>query len=339
MPSATERIAEKLAARKAAAAAPTPVEEDTDEGIEAEDTDDALLPGEDLDENDELADDPEASDDDDDNEEEAPVKPTVAERAKAAREARAAKNAPGAKAPKVPSSKATEPTKKGPSPAQIAARERFAERSRANAAAKRAAEATPAKAKAVAKGKQTEAEIKAAQDALRKAAKAEQTAKVAAATKPVGTSKAVTVKAAAKPAAKAVNGAAAKATPAKAAKEKPTHKAGTTKTRVMALWGKGKNRREIAEALGITYAAVFHHTKDLEGNATAARGRIFVDTDLNEEGEKLGKGKTETVSRSEAMRRLYNSGMAVGDIARHFEVRYQLAYTAIRSLFGTDTEE
>jgi len=150
----------------------------------------------------------------------------------------------------------------------------------------------------------------------------------------------VTVKSAAKsaPAAKAPAAKAAKPAAAKAAPEKIS-KRDTAKTKIEALWAKGKSRGQIAEALGITYASVFYHTKTLEPNASTvtslSRGRIIVATEYDENGEKLAKGvKKEEVSRSEAMRRLYLAGWSIGDIGRHFDVRYQLAYTACKSLFG-----
>jgi hypothetical protein len=64
-----------------------------------------------------------------------------------------------------------------------------------------------------------------------------------------------------------------------------------------------------------------------------------VDCNLDEEGKKLRSSKTESVSRSEAMRRMYLSGMTVGDIGRAFEVRYQLAYTAIKPLLSQSEDE
>jgi hypothetical protein len=39
------------------------------------------------------------------------------------------------------------------------------------------------------------------------------------------------------------------------------------------------------------------------------------------------------------MRRQYLSGMSIGDIARSHDIRYQLAYTAIRPLFASEEEE
>jgi hypothetical protein len=313
---ATERIAAKLAARKAAQETPKP-EPVEDEELEVEDTeeDDDLLPGEEPGEI--------------EAEDEQPARLSIAQRAKAAREARAAKSAPAAK------------TKgKQPSPAQLAARAAFAERSRAAAAAKKEAAPLPPA--------QTEAEIKAKQNAARKAEKEALAAK-AAVPKPkaVGTSKPVTIAAAKKvvkttlppaSAAKAkVKTAAAKAPEVKKAAGASR---GTTKTKILALWEKGRTRREIAEALDLSYAAVFFHTKGLADNGASGnvRGRIFIAIEFDGDGKKLGKGKTEQVSRSEAMRRLYLSGMTIGDVARHFEVRYQLAYTACRPLFATDEE-
>jgi hypothetical protein len=36
---------------------------------------------------------------------------------------------------------------------------------------------------------------------------------------------------------------------------------------------------------------------------------------------------------------MYLSGVSVGDIGRAFEVRYQIAYTAVRSLMGSSEAE
>jgi hypothetical protein len=83
--------------------------------------------------------------------------------------------------------------------------------------------------------------------------------------------------------------------------------------------------------LGLSYPSVFYHTKNTPGTGSLNRGRIFVDTNLDENGEKR-RGKPEQVSRSEAIRRRWLSGEEIGDIARDLGTRYQVAYTAIRPL-------
>lgn len=250
---------------------------------------------------------------------------------------------------KKPMARPTVKGKKPASPAQIAAREAFAARSRAKAAANR-------------KPVQTEAEIKSKQNAARRAqseaaeAKASPTARRTA--RPTVVKKALTGNALKQHQAKLAKEEAAnqrevkrqvaarsKAAATKVGPKKPLssakaerapREAGETKTKVLALWEKGHTRREIQDELGLSYAAVFFHTKNAEGGNVAARGRIFVDDPLHK-----GRGKAPQVSRSEAMRRCYQDlEMSIGDIARKYDVRYQIAYTAIRSLLiaGDDDE-
>lgn len=257
--------------------------------------------------------------------------------------------------------------KKPASPAQIAAREKFAAASRARAAERAgttsSTPSTPAKAPSskastktspkilqakavVSKGRQTPEQIRAAQSAKRKAdqAAAAEAASTQARRAPTGKPKVVQ-----KPSAKAAaavakrDAATAKAAPKltviKGGKAKAEPKpAGETKTKVHALLAKGKTRREIMEALDLSYPSVLHHARSFEGEVASTRGSIFVKTNLDEEGNKLGKGKTEEVSRSEAMRRDFRSGMKIGDVARKHEVRYQIAYTAIRPIMSEGEE-
>lgn len=254
--------------------------------------------------------------------------------------------------PKLPvaGQKGTGPGRKAPSPAQVAAREAFAARSRAAAAAKKGKIGT-----AEAKPVQTQAEIRQSQRAKRDAERAQAQAEADAknGVKRQGTSKAQTVvkpkkptkvvasqarSAPAKaggPTTQAGKDLAAKATKGNAASVKAR---GDLKTKVHALLDKGKTRAQIMEALDLSYASVFYHSKSYAGAVSSTRGKIFVKTPWNEDGEKLGKGKTEEVSRSEHMRRQYLSGMEVGDVARDNDVRYQIAYTAIRSLLGEAEE-
>lgn len=111
---------------------------------------------------------------------------------------------------------------------------------------------------------------------------------------------------------------------------------GKTKAKVVALYKSGKSRREIADELGISYGAVFNHTKGVKAGSLAAgegatgRGRIWVDIGLDADG---GKTKSkEKVSRSEAFRREFLAGMDIGDIGRKYGVRYQIVYTAVKDL-------
>lgn len=312
MPGATERIAAKLAARQAAQA--------------AEPADDQEPEEPEVDEAEELV-----------GSDEAESRPSLAERAKAARAARSTKsNGPAGQAKpaaKTAGKAKAAPGKKQPSPAQLAAREKFAAASRERAAAKKAG-AEPEKKQPL----QTEAEVKASQAAARKAAAASAKAEAEAksAKKAVGTSRPVVVKKGKAPAAAPTK---SKAAPAKAKKAAGAAKPQSdTKAKVLELWSKGQTRRQIMEKLGLSYPAVFFHTKGVEGAGAGVRGRIFVDTNLDEDGRKMARGKTEKVSRSEVMRRMYLSGEQVGDIARSFDIRYQVAYTAIRPLLG-DVEE
>lgn len=372
--SATSRIAAKLAERKSNEASPAPVLDD--EAVEADEAvEETTEPAKPLTMRekqaakkaaatkpkttkasvktyDDLVDVAEADaamddgeDEDDEDEAEEPVVEAPAPKAKAAKAA---------------------PTKgkKPASPAQIAAREKFAAASRARAAAARGEPVEEAETKPI----QTPDEVRASQNAKRRAAKAE----IAATPEPpkrakTSNSKVVTPpsKAAAARAAKAVKArddalpklvvsktkaptrqvkpsdAKGAKTPAKAKSSgKPSGKAeGETKAAVLALVAKGKTRRQIMDELGLSYASVFYHTKGVDGGVSAARGKIFVKSPLDEDGNKLGRGKAEEVSRSEHMRRQYLSGMKVGDIARDNGVLYQIAYTAIRTLLTEGDED
>lgn len=259
------------------------------------------------------------------------------------------------------------------SPKQIAAREAFAERSRAAAAARKAEaedgdlhnEAPVAKtpkviqAKAVVSSKanakapvQTPEQVKAKQNADRKAASQAAADAAANETRRTPTSKATKVtetkaqaaararKEKAEAAPKLVvlkGGKAAKAAPAAktaATKAKTPRVTNDNKAKVHALLAKGKSKSEIRDELGISYPSVVFHARSYEGEIKTARGSIFVDTRLDSEGKKLPGSKKETVSRSEAMRREWLAGKSIGDIGRQFEVKYQLAYTAIRPIMG-----
>lgn len=348
MPTAVEKVAAALAARQAGAA-PTKSKAEPDAG----DTD-----VNDIEDSDEV------------QEHEAPPKKlSVGERNRLAREAREAAKAakaapeeadeaeadpdedededdstpepiPTPKAKAAPAAKGKKPA----SPAQLKAREAFAARSKERAAAS-------AKAKAPV---QTEAQVKAKQNADRKAA-AEAAAEKAnpgrdRTAKPTVVKKALTGNALKNHQAKLAReeAAAAKAAKAKkpaakaAAKLAKTHKTtdkrtGDTKAKVLALVAKGKNRRQIAEELGLSYASVYFHTKeeDVAGGDAGSRGKVFVDDPLYK-----GRGTAPQVSRSEAMRRCFDKlDMSIGDIARKYDVRYQIAYTAIRSLLAQEEDE
>lgn len=336
-PAKTLTVKERAAAARAARSAPKTKAIDPDSPLEDEDEDDDESEDDDLDDDKDTEasggsdeDDEAEEDEEDEEEEEAP-------------------------APKAKAKTAPVKGKKPASPAQIAAREAFAARSRAKAEANR-------------KPVQTEAQVKAKQSADRKAA-AEAAAEKANPSrdrtpKPTVVKKALTgnalkahqaklareeaasqrevkravasrSKTTAKPAAKA---APAKApAKAKAAPKAPAKPGSDTKSKVLALWAKGKSRKEIADALDLSYAAVFHHTKGdaAEGGNVSARGRIFVDDPLHK-----GRGAAEQISRSEAMRRCYTElDMTIGDIARKYGVVYQIAYTAIRPLLLNEDDE
>lgn len=96
----------------------------------------------------------------------------------------------------------------------------------------------------------------------------------------------------------------------------------SNKERARGMFEAGKSRREIADELGISYGTVFHHTKDMEAQE-ASRARVFVE---------VGEGKNKKqVSRTEAMRQDFTDGMSVGDIARKYDVIYQVAYQATKA--------
>lgn len=388
---ASQRIAAELAARKNKEAAAAPAEADTDQG----DSDEA---GEDSAAEAEAPKKPmtlrekqaakkaaannivpaiaaEVSDDSDDvgptSGEEDSVdsspKPTSRAASKGSSAPKSTSTSAKAKSSGSTSSAKSSPGKKQPSPAQLAAREKFAEASRARSAAKAAGtspsavpaskastakpsskttsgpKATTAKAvvssKPGAKGKvspvktsgpQTPEQIKAKQNADRQARRDAAAQTEAERPRRQSTSKPKVVQ---KPSAKAA------AAVAKRDAGKVTKPAGETKTKVHALLDKGKTRQEIMAALDLSYASVLHHARSYEGEVSSVKGKIFVKTLLDEEGKKIGKGKSEEVSRSEAMRREFKSGTEVGDVARKFEVRYQIAYTAIRPLILAQEEE
>lgn len=344
MPSATEAIAAKLAAKNNKAkpqATPEPEAEDEDETDGLEDIDESGdiegTEGDDLDVDVKAVE--EATN------EALASGMSVKDRAAAARAARkggkaapadeptpiesapskrAAKNAPAAKA-----------TKATGSPKQIAAREAFAAKSRERAAAKAAEREAAAEAEAPTPV-QTQEQVKQSQAAKRKAAQEARAAESKPRSAP--TSKATKV------AAPAATKAAAKVKPgpvqAKLKAEKAKKPANDSKAKVHALLAKGKTRQEIMAELNLSYAAVFHHAKSYEGDIKSTRGRVFVETPWDEEGGKLRKGREETVSRSEAMRRDFRFGkMEVGDIGRKYDVAYQIAYTAVRSLMDRDDDE
>lgn len=350
MPGAAERVAAKLAEKKAAnAAAPAAAsiaeaDEDVEPGSENIDTPEDFA-------------------------EEAPM--SLADRAKAARAAKA-NGKPVAPSvaetvPKVAKAKAgsngTGAGKKAPSPAQLAAREAFAARSRAKAAERATGQEVANVGEVLEKsvnktGKvrtpaQTPEQIKAKQNADRKAERDKiaateaarpvrvATSKPKAAKETTAQAKARVAKEKAEAARVAKVSGAKKAKPVAAKGKATTDRApiGDTKAKVHALIAKGQTRRQIAEALDLSYAAVMYHAKSAVGAVPAARGSIFVDTELGANGRKLRNGKTENVSRSEAMRRMYRSGDPVGDVARAFNVRYQIAYTAIRPILGEEEVE
>lgn len=341
--SATDRIAAKLAAKSTpkakAAPEPEPVEDDEDDLEEIEEEGALTAPegaGGDLDEDDDEQTPNEAK-----AEIEQATNQSIKERAAAARAKRSGKEpTPISEAPSAKKAKAAAPAAKGKkpaSPAQLAARQAFKERSQARAAEARAArgevddEAADVKPAPI----QTELSAKEKQSAARKAAQAARAAE----SKPTraATSKSVTVQAP-KTATKAEKAKATKAANKSGTKvkaEKAPRSDGETRQKVHALLAKGKTRQEIMETLGLSYPSVFYHSKSYEGAVTSRRGNEEYEVNLDSAGEKLPKGKKEKVNRSEAMRREWRAGMAVGDVARKYEVRYQLAYTAIKPIMGS----
>jgi len=242
-----------------------------------------------------------------------------------------------------------EPTKKGPSEAQLAARARFAEASKARAAAK-AAEAAgeteaPAKATKATKptkvaGRPTEARreanrkpkaekaaepVQMSDYARRKAAKAERDAEAAAQAKK---DEAKAKRAATRAANKGETAPAAKpAAKASKATKPATTSGNSNREKAREMFEAGKDRRAIADELGLAYATVYAHTKDMQGaeGSRAGRPRVFVEV-------KVKGGKTVQMGRSEAMREDFTNGMTIGDIGRKYGVIYQVAYQAVKGL-------
>lgn len=359
---ASERVAQQLAERSAAKGAPAPAAEADEPGDEAgQDEEEAPARPMSLKEKQaarKSAANPKGvsplkaeaePEPDDDEEDEEPVVEAPKAAAKAATKPKAGAG--------------TSPGKKKFSPAQLAAQERFAEASRARAAEKRGEPVVTPPTKSVvsrAKGPvQTEDQVKAAQNAARKQTREDAAAAVAPKraptshpvkaqeTKAQAASRARREKAEAKPILKVSKKVApprdlkasdskAKAPAAKA--ERAPRGNSDTKAKIHALLDKGKTRQQIMAALDLSYPTVSYHAKSYTGGITTSRGSIFVKIGLDEEGQKLGKGKSEEVSRSEAMRREWKGGMKVGDIARKYLVRYQIAYTAIRPLLSDGDE-
>ena len=78
----------------------------------------------------------------------------------------------------------------------------------------------------------------------------------------------------------------------------------------------GRERSEVAAALGLSYGVVYQLTKDQEGS------RQTVQYDYN--GEKI--------SRSEYIRRLYGEGKSRADIAKELGVEYSVVWSALKTL-------
>lgn len=78
----------------------------------------------------------------------------------------------------------------------------------------------------------------------------------------------------------------------------------------------GKSRGEVAKALGVSYGVVYGLTKDVAG----ASQRHEVEY------------KGETVSRSEAIRRMFADGMAKAEIAKELGVDYPVVWSALKAL-------
>jgi hypothetical protein len=93
------------------------------------------------------------------------------------------------------------------------------------------------------------------------------------------------------------------------------------------------------ETLDLSYPSVFYHTRGVEGTGAGHRGRIFVTTSFDEDGNKFRGSKVEEVSRSESMRRMWLNGkLTVGEVAKEHGVKYQIAYTAIRPLLSDEED-
>jgi transposase len=91
----------------------------------------------------------------------------------------------------------------------------------------------------------------------------------------------------------------------------------------------GKSRSDIAKEFGVTYQRVYQLTKDLGDGEAAPRARVTV-----EESEKITEaGRTDLVglSRVEAIRKLFDEGMKLGDIARLLGTSYQVCFQATKS--------
>lgn len=182
---------------------------------------------------------------------------------------------------------------KAPSPAQLAAREKFAAASRARAAAKKGGGGASKSASKKTKGK----------------AKSSSTSRTRSKSKVTKPTRAV------------VSSGKAKRTTTPKLTTKNDNGA-----KARQMFEEGYTRRQIAQKLNLSYAAIHHHTKDLETDP-ATRGRIMVADPRHK-----GKGKAQQISRAEAFRREFEDGMDIGDIGRKHGVRYQVVYGAVKNL-------
>lgn len=106
-------------------------------------------------------------------------------------------------------------------------------------------------------------------------------------------------------------------------------KAPTRKAQMREAFKAGKTRSEIAKEFGVKYQQVFQYTKDMaagEGQVRSNSARVSVDVVNPETGE------TETISRSEAIRREWLAGKSLGQIAKQFGVAYQICFQAVKAL-------
>lgn len=89
----------------------------------------------------------------------------------------------------------------------------------------------------------------------------------------------------------------------------------------------GVDRSVVANALGLSYGVVYSLTKEVAGSTQ--RHEYVVD-------KEDGSGETETITRSEYIRRLHAGGMSKSEIAKQLAVEYPVVWSALK---GTKSED
>lgn len=98
-------------------------------------------------------------------------------------------------------------------------------------------------------------------------------------------------------------------------------------TWIKAQVANGRDRSEIAKALGLSYGVIYGMTKEIAG--TTQRHEFTVE-------KQDGSGEMETITRSEHIRRLFASGMGKSEIAKTLGVDYPVVWSALKGQKGDD---